>query len=241
MELRLLWQFISRWWYLIAIPTAIAILWSLPALPEAVSPSETYGGSIRFSVAAPPDADNIAAAESDNLPRSGTYEDTSYVPWLASEYVVVNMPQWVTGSRFAREVSNTLSAEGIIISVEDVQRAFSADSARSILTIYYGWDDEAELEAIMGASVEVLQVQNQMFFPQLSAEPASIVPLDEVKAVRTVPPLTRRLSPFIRIALGFGVGLGLAVLAAYLDDRVYNKDDLQTLHIEVLAAIPPED
>lgn len=240
MELILVWQLIKRWWYLILIPMGMALLWSLPAIPDAISPPETYGASIRFSAAAPPDATHAIAADTDNLPRSGTYEDTAYVPWLASEYVVVNLPQWVTSASFAEEVSAELAANGLEISAEDVRRAFAADSARSILVVYFGWDDESELTAIAEATIKVLQERNQTYFPQFANAPAQIIPLDDVDVNQTVPPLSTRLNPFIRIILGLAAGIGLATLAAYLDDRIYGETDLRKLDIDVLASIPQE-
>ncbi|MCI0711680.1 MAG: hypothetical protein L0154_16105 [Chloroflexi bacterium] len=238
MELIQLWQVVRRWWYLIAIPAAVALVWSLPAMPDAISPPETYGGSMRFTAAAPPTEANAIAAETDALSRSGTYEDTAYVPWLASEYVVVNMQNWVTSSSFAEEVSEVLAQQGIAIAAEDVQQAFAADSARSIMTVFFGWDDEAELEAIMQATIEVLQERNQTYFPQFATQPAEVVPLDDVEVVRTVPPVTTRLNPIIRILLGFAVGLGLAALATYLDDSIYDASDIGDMPL--LATIPRE-
>lgn len=236
----MVWQLIKRWWYLLLIPTVVAFLWSLPALSTALNPPETYGASIRFTAAAAPDEANAIAADTDNLPRSGTYEDTAYVPWLASEYVVVNLPQWVTSTSFAQEVSAELAGQGIEIGSDEVRRAFSADSARSILTVYFGWDDETELTAIATATIKVLQERNQSYFPQFANAPAQIVPLDDVEVNQTVPPMNTRLNPFIRIILGLGVGVGLATLAAYLDDCIYGESDLRKLEIEVLASIPQE-
>ncbi|MBI5927959.1 MAG: hypothetical protein HY862_01510 [Chloroflexi bacterium] len=237
MELLTLWNFVLRRWWLIAIPAAITLLWSLPAIPDAISPPETYGATMRFTAAAPPDETNAAAVPANST--SGTYEDTAYVPWLASEYVVVNMPQWVTSSSFTREVSATLQSEyNLDISTDDLRPAFAADSARSIFVVYFGWDNEAELEKIAAATITVLQTRNQQYFPQFAYEPAQIVPLDEIDVVRTVPPLTTRLNPFIRIVIGLAAGLGLAVLAEYLDDSVRDKADLEKIGLEMLGVIP---
>ena len=233
-------QLIKRWWFLILIPTAMALVWSVPALGDALHPPETYGAAIRFTAAAAPDEANAIAADTDNLPRSGTYEDTAYVPWLASEYVVVNLPQWVTSATFAQEVSAELAQQGIKIEADKVRRAFTADSARSIMTVYFGWDDKAELEAIATAAIKVLQERNQTYFPQFANAPAQIIPLDDVEVNQTVPPMSTRLNPFIRIILGMVAGGGLAMLAAYLDDRIYGEADVRKLGIEVLASIPQE-
>lgn len=232
--LRPLW----RWWWLILIPTVITFVASLPALPGVISPPETYGASLRFSAAAPPSVANEIAASEDNLARSGTYEDTSYVPWLASEYLVVNIPQWVTSSSFATAVSEQLAAQAVDISADDLRPAFNADGSRSVFIVYYGWDDEAELEQIMAASVVVLQTQNHDVFPQLGGEPATIIQLDDIDVVRTAPPLTARLRPFLQIFIGLGAGVGLAYLAAYLDNEVRDRDDLEALGLVVVGEIP---
>jgi capsular polysaccharide biosynthesis protein len=85
-----------------------------------------------------------------------------------------------------------------------------------------------------------LQTQNQAYFSQLAAEPATITPLDEIDVVRTVPPLTARINPFIRIVIGLAAGVGLAFLAEYLDDGLRHESDLEALHIPVLGVIPKE-
>lgn len=238
MELIDIWHQLRRWWWLIAIPTAITTLFALPALPGAINPSTTYGATIRFSAAAPPDAENTLAAASDDLARSGTYEDTSYVPWLASEYLVVNMPAWITSSSFAQAVTERLAADGIGIAADDLRPALNADSARSTLTVYYGWDDEDELEAIAAASIDVLQTETVTYFPQLATEPAIIIPFDDVDVVQTSPPITTRLQPFVTIVVGLAAGVGLAVLAAFTDNTLRGREDLQQLAIPVLGEVP---
>ncbi len=240
MELIALWNILRRRWWLIMIPTVVTLLWTLPTVPDAISPPETYGATLRFSAAAPPDSENELAAATDGLPRSGTYEDTAYVPWLASEYLVVNLPQWVTSSSFATEVSELLATQDINISADDLRPAFAADSARSIFVVYLGWDDEQELEHIAAATITVLQTRNQQYFPQLATEPAIITPFDDVEVVRTTPPLTNRFNPFIRVFLGLAAGVGLAFLADYLDDTVRDTSDLDQLDLAIMGSIPRE-
>lgn len=238
MELMDILRPVWRYWWLIAIPTAITLLASVPALPAAIAPPETYGGTIRFSAAAPPSAANELAAADDNLARSGTYEDTSYVPWLASEYLVVNLPQWVTSSSFATAVSEALATQGLDISADDLRPAFGADGARSVFVVYYGWDDESELAQIMAASITVLQTRAADVFPQLATEPAVITPLDDIDVAQTTPPLTARLRPFIQIIIGLIAGVGLAYLAAYLDDGIHSRREIEQLGISLLGEIP---
>jgi hypothetical protein len=88
MELFALWHLIRRRWWLIALPFVVTLVLTLPALKNVVAPPVTYSVQIRLTAAAPPDAQ----IEGVTTP----YEDTVYVPLLASEYVVVNMPPWIT-------------------------------------------------------------------------------------------------------------------------------------------------
>lgn len=232
MELIAFWQMIKRRWWLIALPAAVALVLTLPRLADVVAPPATYGTQLRLTVAAPPDADLESLAT--------PYEDTAYVPWLASEYVVVNMPAWITSDAFAAEVERVLDEGGGDIPGDDLRRAFAADSFRSILTLYVGWDDAEELRRISAAAVTVLQTRTQTYFPQFAAQPAQVVPLDEIEVNQTAPPITARITPLIRIMIGLAAGVGLAALAEYLDDTIYARAEVEALGLTVLADIPPE-
>lgn len=238
MELMLVWTVLRRWWWLIAIPVVISLVWALPALPSAIAPPATYGTTIRFTAAAPPSAENALASATDPQARSGSYEDTAYVPWLASEYLVFNLPQWITSTSFANAVSRQLAIQGLAVDKDNLRRAFAADANRSILQVAIGWDDAIELEQIAAAAIHVLQAQSQDYFPQLASSPAIVVPLDEVKVVQTAPPLTARLQPFVRVVVGLVFGMGLAFLATYLDRTIYTTEDLEDIGLMVLARVP---
>ena len=232
MELIALWQLVWRRWWLIALPFGVALLLTLPSLVDVVSPPVTYSVQVRLTAAAPPDA----RIEGITTP----YEDTVYVPLLASEYVVVNLPPWITSDSFAAEVSQVLSEQGINIDGDDLRPAFFADTFRSVVTLYVGWDDEAEIRAIAAAAITVLQTRNQTYFPQFAGAPVEVVALDDVRVNEAIPPITTRAAPLIRLVIGLAAGLALAVLAEYLDNSVRTRDDVEALGLAVLAEIPPE-
>lgn len=232
MELIAFWHFVKRRWWLMALPAVVALIITLPLLKNVVSPPLTYVVQMRLTAAAPPGTEITSA--------STPYEDTVYVPLLASEYVVVNMPSWITSASFAGEVSRVLSEENIIISADDLRPAFHADGYRSILTLYVSWDNEAEIRVMAEAAVKVLQTRNQAYFPQFAAEPVQVVALDDVKVNQAAPPITVRLNPVIRILLGAALGVGLAVLAEYLDTALRTRAEVEELGLVVLAEIPRE-
>jgi hypothetical protein len=231
-ELIALWQLIWRRWWLIALPFGVALLLTLPSLIDVVSPPVTYSVQVRLTAAAPPNAQ----IEGVTTP----YEDSVYVPLLASEYVVVNLPPWITSDSFAAEVSRVLSEQGIDIDANDLRPAFYADTFRSVVTLYVGWDDEAEIRAIAASAITVLQTRNQTYFPQFAGAPVEVVALDDVRVNQAVPPITTRAAPLIRLIIGLAAGIGLAVLAEYLDNSLRTPAEVEALGLNVLAEIPPE-
>ena len=232
MELRAAWQWLRRWWWLIALPAVVALLLALTSLRDLVAPEVTYQVRVRLSAAAPPGVE----LEGVTTP----YEDTAYVPLLASEYVVANLPAWVTGDFFAGEVSEMLAAERVVVPVDDLSGAFHADGLRGVLTLYVSWHDPDEIRAIADAAITVLQTRNQSYFAAFAAQPVQVVPLDAITVTEVAPPLAERINPLLRVAVGLAAGLALALLAAYLDDAVYSRADVEAAGLPVVGEIPRE-
>lgn len=232
MELIAVWHLFKRRWWLMGLPAVVALILTLPTIKNVVSPSPTYAVQVRLTAAAPPSAETSSGAT--------PYEDSVYVPLLASEYVAVNLPHWITSDSFADEVSRVLSAQGTTIPADDLRSAFHGDSFRSIVTLFVNWDDANEIRAIANAAITVLQTRNQAYFPQFAAEPVQVVPLDSVNVSQVSPPITGRVTPLIKIMLGLAAGIGLAILAEYLDTTVRTRDDVEALGLPVLVVIPRE-
>lgn len=214
------------------LPAAVAFVLTLPRLNDVISPPVSYLVQMRLSVAAPPDTQIDSATT--------PYEDTSYVPWLASEYAAVNMPAWITSDAFASEVERVLGEQDVAPNGDDLRAAFAADSFRSIVTLYVVWDDSAEIRSIAAAAVSVLQTRNQTYYPQFAAQPAQVVPLDDIDVGKLASPITTRISPLIRVFIGLAAGLGLAVAAEYLDDTLRTRAEVEALGLAVLAEVPRE-
>src|SRR5688572_12037929 len=98
MELRQLWKIARRRWWLIALPSLAALAYAVMLYLRAPA-GVSYTTAIGFTAAVPPNGEAIG------------YEDESYYPWLASEYVVNALTDWVTTGSFADEVSAALKAQ----------------------------------------------------------------------------------------------------------------------------------
>ena len=233
MELYAVWRFVQRRWWLIVLPALVVLLLSLPALRDALAPDGSYGVDLRLTVAAPPQP----PTEQTTTP----YEDTAYVPWLASEYVVVNMPAWISSDSFAQQVSEVLREQEVSIAADQLVGAFAAEGLRSILTLHVRWPEPSEIVAITEAAITVLQERNHLYFPQFGGEPVSVVALDGIRVQSLAPPIAQRLDPFLRMAVGLAAGVALAALAEYLDRTVRTQTDVEALGLAVLGKIPRED
>ena len=228
MELAQLFRILLRRWWLIAIPTAVAVAYA--ALTYAAPPT-VYTTAIRFTAAQAP-------TEKEATDAASPYEDTSYVPWLASEYLVNALTAWVGTGSFAQAVADALAARGVEIDAGALAGAFVADNQRSVMTVYITWGDAGQLEGIAQGAIDALVNESGDTFPQTAAGPVMVRPLDDVKISAASPPLTARIRPLIPVALGLAAGVALAFLVEYLDPTVRTRADLEALGFVVIAEIP---
>ncbi len=225
MELRQLWRIARRRWWLIALP-ALAALAAAAYSYVRTPPGGGFAAAIRFTGAEPPAGD------------AAGYEDSSYYPWLASEYVVNALTDWVKTSTFADEVSARLAAEGMDIPAGALHGAFASENERSVMVLHISWPDADQLESIAGAASAVLSERSGAYFPQIGQAGLRVVALDKPSIVPVPPPLSARLQPLIRLALGLGAGIFLAFLVEYLDPALHERRDLEALGLVVLAEVP---
>ena len=227
MEIRAIWQVVSRRWWLILLPTVVALLVSLPALKSIISPPVSYSATVRFTASAKPNG-------------TGNFQDQSYTPWLASEYAVTNLASWVQTQSFAREVVDQMGqSSNPALTIEQVQSVIRADSARSVMTLYLGsWPNADQLKTIGQACVSVLQNKAAIYLPQTDAQPFLVVPLDDVVVSAAVPSLNTRLAPLARVGIGLVLGLVLAFLIEYFDRSLRSRTEVEALGLAVIAEIP---
>lgn len=228
MEIKALWAVIARRWLLILIPAVVAFGLTLPALPEMLRPAASYTAVIRFTASQPP----------EGMPAR-SFEDQNYLPWLASEYAVINLAAWTRTESFRAEVGKHPALAGIgPISADGLIPAIAADSVRSILTVYLNWPDEAALRQIGQAVIGVLTERSGAYFPQFGAAPPVVRALDTVNTVAAPTPLTARITPLLRIVIGLLAGIGLAFLVEYLDPTIRTRREAEAAGFTVISEIP---
>lgn len=230
MELKQLWSVVRRRWWLILLPALVALILTLPSIKNVISSSSGgYSVTIRFTAGQTPTTDTAK-----------TFQDQSYIPWLASEYVVNNLATWMKTDSFAQEISNELKAQGQTISADAIRGVIQSDSARSIMTLTFtSWPDPDVLKQIAQAAIDVLQNKNQVYFnPQFGTQRAAVIPLDTINVTPVPTALATRFTPLVRILIGLVAGIALAFLAEYLDPTLRSRSEVEALGLPVIAEIP---
>lgn len=223
MELLLLVRAVWLRWWLVLLPIVVVGALTLPDLLA----RPTGGGGYSITI------DYSAAQSYDAIPREqGDYQDI----WISSEYTVNALTDWIRGTRFREEVAAYAAAQGV--EVPAGAPGISADNEKSIGRISFGWSNAAELELLADGVIDVLQNRSAAYFAQLGGEPAAVTILSRSPATPAPPPLADRFGSVLRIGLGAALGIGLALLAYYLDPAVRRREDLEALGVPVIAAIP---
>lgn len=223
MEIRQIVRALARWWWLIAIPTAITLVWALPdLLNTTVQGATSYSTTITYNV----------AQQYDAVPRTeGDYQDL----WLASGYTVDAFTEWATGDRFKAEAvalaDANLNLDWIGIGADHVPNI-------GIGRLYLSYPSAEGLAALTDAAIEVLSTRSQDYFAQLGGEPARVTIISRAPVNVAPPSLPNRFAPLLRVAIGFAGGLALALLAHYLDPFVRRRDEVESLGITVIGSIP---
>ena len=212
---------IRRRGLLLAIPTAIVLAVSLATYTP---PPPLYNAGVRFLVAQSPS------------PAAATTDEERYYNWLASEYIVNGLADWVRGGAFAAAVSQELAQQGLEVPPGAIQVA--PDNARSMLTLSLVHGNPDTLAAIMEAAIRVLFEQNAAALPQLGGETAELVQLDQPVVNQLPGSLRSQLDLPLRVLLALGAGLGLALLVEYLDPTIRDREELEAVGLPILGEIP---
>ncbi len=223
MELLHYWRVIKRRWWLPALLVAIVLVLGL-LRPE---PERGYVASMRFLVGVKPEP------VSEN-----TYGYDRYYTWLTSEYLIDDFSQVVTGSEFARRVSARLQAEDIVIPAGAIQGSTQTGKLHRLITINVYWQNPQELETIANAVVETVKEDSADFFPQTFGYGTEAILVDGPHIGPVLPGLREKLELPVRVVLALLVGFGVILLWHYLDDTLYESDDVRALGLPLWAEIP---
>ncbi len=219
MELRTFLKILKRYWYLIIIPPILVGVFTLVTYR---APAPSYTASLRFSVGYTPEQETTSLY------------DRKYPAWLTSEYIAGGLSDWVKTGDFAQAVANVAGGD---ITAGEVAGSIVSDYLRSVVVLYLNGGDPNRLATIGNAAIKVLQVRNNVVFPQNGAG-ATVTPLDGVVVAPAPPALRARLDIPIRLALGLALGVVLAFLAWYFDPRIRDRAEAEAIGLNIIGEIP---
>jgi capsular polysaccharide biosynthesis protein len=163
------------------------------------------------------------------------YDD--YYRFLTTEYVLDDLVEQVSGNMFALEVLERLHPRGwTALSDEQVQRALKPERTHRILTVEATGATRDEALALARAVEEVL-LDEQPASQPADGSRVSMVTIHRDPVAHSN--LTRQVLTFgVEMLLALLLGIGLAFLLDYLDDRVRDADDAAALGLPLLGRVP---
>jgi capsular polysaccharide biosynthesis protein len=229
MELRAYWEIVRRrWWLPVLLALLVAAISALQLRPWVARPP-SYTASMRLLVGVLPASDAAA-----------TLYDPRYYAWLTSEYLVDDFTEVVRSALFAEGVSARLAAQDIVVPAGTIQGSAATGQQHRIITLSFGWGDEAQLAIIAEAAAAEITENASMYFQALGTEGAGVTVLDGPTTSAVGPSLRERLEWPLRVGLGLIVGVGLIFLLEYLDTSLRKRDEVEMLGLRVIGEIPKD-
>jgi capsular polysaccharide biosynthesis protein len=216
------WEIVRRRLWLVLLLPAIALLAS--ALLALRGPS-AYCSNLKLAVGIIPE------------PREGAaYKYDLYYPWLSSEYLADDLTEVVKSQAFAEDVSAEMGYP--------VEPAFIANATRSKKThrtidLAVCGADEEGVRAMGDAYQRVLNTRLGDYFRQLQTQNAQVRIINRPTISRSLTPSGLATDLLLRTLLGLVLGVALAFLLHYLDDRLRSRREVEdSLGLPTLAEIP---
>lgn len=227
MELRAYWEILRRrWWLPLLLMIAVAAISAVQLRPWQTRPP-SYTASMRLLVGVLPATDAVVAAY-----------DPRYYAWLTSEYLVDDFTEVVRSNLFAQGVSARLADQAIELPAGVIQGSAATGQQHRILTLNFGWGDEAQLVAIANAAADEITENATIYFQALGTEGAGVTLLDGPTIGVVGASLRDRLEWPLRAGLGLFMGIGLIFLLEYLDTSLRNRREVEALGLRVIGEIP---
>lgn len=207
---------LRRWWLVVGLPLVVMIG------TLAVSAQQPYVATVRATVLIPGDTETPGDAERPEL------------------MVLDDAPVVIESDAFADVVQAQLQTRigtgSSDLDDEAIQGALDATRYSRILTVRVTRDEAAEALAIGQAVATVLPNAINTFMVADGGQPATVRILDRPEeALRDV--ANRRTILIVQTLVALAVGVGLAALAAALDQKLYPENVEAALGLRLLADV----
>ena len=185
----------------------------------------SYTASMRLAVSVVPD------------PRIGDFfKYDSYYAWLSSEYLADDLSEVVRSEAFAQDVSDVMNYE---LDASAISNATRAKKTHRLLDITVSSASPQQALQTAEAIETVLNTRLPEYLAFMQANNGYVRIINRPRVARTNSLPLAGAEILLRTVAGALVGVGLAFLLEYLDDRLRDRRQVESfLGAPVLAEIP---
>lgn len=237
MRLQYIWEIIKRRkrrWLLIFVP--IIVLYLIAAFrfvtePEADLVDPFYSTTISFVVGQSPFEDQDLS------------DEDRYNNWLSSQFIAVNVFDWVNGTDFSIRLQDRLKEKGIVVSLDDLKEGRSIQAVRSSVVLSIANSEREMVQAIAESAIDVLVNDTTGLLPQAGDSEVEFFQLDKIVISKVEPPTPR--GPIwhfdqvpAKLPSALIAGVALFLLSWFFDPTVRARQDVVRLGLPILSEIP---
>lgn len=227
MELKHYLRILRLRWRVVVLPVVLVLV---VAVYQEVARPTTYSTEVRASVIR--DLDQ---------PPPDAYSYDGYYNYLASEFAIDDLVEALRGNVFAEAVAQRLSDEGATYSEGDVRSALAVSRKHRIVTLTVS-SSERERAAEIAAGAEAELDENAFQYISVSAaDPSAMVRIIQQPEEPGYDASRARLLIVMELLAAIGLGILLAYVVHFLDDRLHDAETaVGALHLPMLARLPAE-
>lgn len=220
---------VRRFWWLVALPTVLALLLSLATFDV---PPRSFWATADIVV--------TQATLVDPTDSEQPFPDyNNFHSWAASEYIVDDLPQILPTELFAADLRQWLLDEKQLdIPVGTLKGALTAERAHRIIKLRVKADDPGHATAIAEGVAAVLDTKQLAYWDREDEAPINVQLLDVSDPWEDNRWRQPILSVILRTIFGFAAGLLLAFIRYYYDPAIRSAAELEREGLPVLAEIP---
>ena len=222
MELKAYGSVVRRRWRLVALITLLTLA---AATALALRGPSAYQATMKLAISVVPD------------PRVGDFfKYDSYYAWLSSEYLADDLSEVIRSEAFAQDVSDVMNYE---VDASAIANTTRAKKTHRLLDITVSSASPIEAQRTAEAIETVLNTRLPEYLAFLQANNGYVRIINRPRVARTNSLPLAGAEILLRTVAGALVGVGLAFLLEYLDDRLRDRRQVESfLGAPVLAEIP---
>jgi capsular polysaccharide biosynthesis protein len=237
LELRHFWNIIRRRWWVAALVFVLAAAYGVYQWKAG---GNIYNAQARLVVR------QILPAIETTISATNVYSYDGYYRDISSEYLVDDYDEIVKGRTFADAVAETMKGNpskygSNPLNGDKVYGLIGASRIHRIMTLDINSDDPAVSVNVANAAAETLMNKGGSFFPGGVRDDVGFQTIDYPKDPSEAKSnASKKLTTgVIIVLLGLIIGLALAFLLDYLDDRVRDVGDAQRVtDLPVIGRVP---